>query len=1383
MMKRFTNQSNGSHADRMNYGGAKFCRFALFPLMLLMLLFVPTRMVAQTTTEDPRYALFNGLDGINNVTITDNDDHPWQMLDLNAEGMTNLGFTIPEGSKGLMSSNYHVDGSSSETVVNFTVEKPMLLTFKYLVSSEYWDKATITLDNKEPWAISEIKQIEIKALLSVGKHSLKLSYTKDGSTNENADRTCIYDLKTATTFSEYVADYVATNSTLTFKKITSDNLEGLDLSRLAMVDNIDGVQDVCTNYSSIKNIVFDESFKTYAPTSLREFFKGCETLETISDLEYLNTAKVTDMGKMFHGCSALTSLDLTNFNTANVEFMDNMFEGCSALESLDLTNFNTARVTYMSCMFKGCSGLESLNLTNFNTENVTDMSWMFYGCSDLKSLDLTNFNTAKVAYMIHMFYGCSALKSLDLTNFNTAKVTYMNNMFEGCSALTTIYVSDKFVTDNVSNGSDMFTGCKSLKDYSDSKTDHTYANCGTTGYFTPVFDYAEFDNATGTLTFRRGLSKPAGAYNLNEGNNEPGWLTQKENIYKVVFDASFANTRPTSCCKWFDGCQKLTEIKGIENLNTQNVTNMNNMFYNCNKLSSLVITNFNTANVKYMRSMFGFCQKLTSLNVTNFNTANVEDMRSMFKNCSALTGIFASNKFVTDRVIDGSDMFSGCDKLIGAIKYIGSQTDHHYANYEDGYFSPEGGFPAYAVFDGGTRTLTFGCGPSKPAGAYDLNVENNTPGWNAQKENIEKVVFDASFANARPTSCYYWFRGCSKLTDIEGIENLNTENVTNMNSMFDRCSALTSLDLTNFNTAKVSDMSYMFMGCIALTTIFVSDKFVTDQVTDGRDMFHMCINLIGAIEYDGSKSDHTYANYENGYFSPEGGFHAYAEFNNATGTLTFSRGLSKPEEAYDLNEGANAPAWSDQSTNINKVVFDASFANARPTSCYKWFDMCTSLTEIEGIENLNTENVTNMGSMFSGCYVLTQLDLSNFDTQNVENMSDMFVSCLDLKSLNVSNFDTQKVKDMNFMFYHCPSLTSLDVSNFNTQNVKNMRYMFSSCSDLTSLDLSNFDTKEVTNMSKMFWNSSALKTIYVSDKFVTTKVSSGANMFQDCENLKGFIDYISNKDKDNNEYANYKTGYFSKLVGKNGEEKIGAAGETLTAENLALDDNKDFVAYEPFAAKAASYNRTMNAGTAWGTLCLPFAIAQSQETGCKFYSLTGIDNDNDCITLESYEEGAKIPAGTPVLFKINEGVPELEISAQNADLVIKPVAGTNKEVNLVGSFTKIGGKDNQGLTDTDYIIGKDKFWLVSELKKDGNSKGVGIKPMRAYIHPTTASQARAAMLSIGKGDGTTAIDNLNAISNDANAEYYDANGRRTNGLQKGLNIVKRGNKTYKIMVK
>ena len=422
-MKKITNQFNESHVGRMNYGGAKFYRFALFPLMLLMLLFVSTRMVAQTTTEDPRYALFKNLEGITDVTITDDGSYPWKMLDLKADGMES--FTIPDGSKGLMSSNYHVDGSSSETVVNFTVEKPMLLAFKYLVSSEYFDKATITLDNKKSWTISEIKQIEIKELLSVGKHSLKLSYTKDGSDNENADRTCIYDLKTATTFSEYVADYVATNSTLTFKKITSDNLEGLDLSRMAVVDNIDidnidMVQNVCTNYSSIKNIVFDESFKTYAPTSLSGFFNGCKTLETISGLEYLNTANITDMGSMFQDCYNLKSLDLTKFDTKNVSSMYFMFYNCPNLTSLDLTNFNTKNVKNMNGMFGDCTHLTSLDITNFNTAKVTNMGNMFLGCSNLTSLDLTNFNTAKVTDMHGMFNGCSALISLDLTNFNTA---------------------------------------------------------------------------------------------------------------------------------------------------------------------------------------------------------------------------------------------------------------------------------------------------------------------------------------------------------------------------------------------------------------------------------------------------------------------------------------------------------------------------------------------------------------------------------------------------------------------------------------------------------------------------------------------------------------------------------------------------------------------------------------------------------------------------------------------------------------------------------------------------------------------------------------------------------------------------------------------------
>ncbi|WP_418326915.1 BspA family leucine-rich repeat surface protein [Segatella sp.] len=839
-----------------------------------------------------RYALFNNLDGITDVTITDNGGYPWQILDSNAEGMQDLGFTIPNGSNVLMSSNYHLDRSSSETVIRFNVSKPILLTSQVLVSSrENRAQFYIYVDNIEDLCISGKKQTEYKVLLSAGEHSLRLSYEKGWRSNANADRAFLYNLKTSFTIDDYVADYESSNNTLTFKKITSNNIESLDLNHAVIVNKPTvGKMSYLLGINSldIKSVVFDKSFKTYAPTSLNSFFGGLSNLKTIKDLKYLNTEQVTDMSYMFFDC-ALTSLDLSNFNTAKVE----------------------------------------------------DMQSMFDGCQNLSSLDLSNFNTAIVSNMRDMFFDCSALSSLDLSNFYTKKVENMGGMFAGCSALTTIYASDKFVTSKVQSGEGMFAICKNLKgtilEYNNSKTDHTYANYGKNGYFTPVFEYAEFNEGTGTLTFRRGLSKPERAYALNLEASEPGWWsTHRYEIKKVVFDASFANARPTSCYKWFHHCTNLATIEGIENLNTENVTNMHGMFF--------------------------YCQNLSSLDLTNFNTGNV----------------------------------------------------------------------------------------------------------------------------------------------------------TNMFGMFSNCQNLSSLDLTSFNTANVTFMNYMFDGCSTLTTIYASEKFVTDQVNGG----------------------------------------------------------------------------------------------------------------------------------------------------------DMFNECRSLKDYSFSKRDSK--------------------------------------------------------------------------------------------------------------YANYKTGYFSKLVGKNGDDKIGAAGETLATDNLVLDDGKDFVAYEPFAAKAASYNRTMNAGTAWGTLCLPFAIVQSQETGCKFYRLTGIDNDNDCITLESYEEGAKIPAGTPVLFKMNEGEQTLSISAQDAGIVTEPKAGTNTDVNLVGSFTKIGGKDNQGLADTDYIIGKDKFWRVSDLN-DG--KGVGIKPMRAYIHPATASQARAAMLSIGKGDGTTVIDNLNAISNDANAEYYDANGRRTNGLQKGLNIVKRGSKTYKIMVK
>ena len=543
-MVQITRQNCRSFTDRFWNGGGNRC-FALLPLMLLTLLLVPTRMVAQTTTEDQRCVLFNGLDGITGVTITDKGSYPWQMLDLNAKGMENVSSYFTAESKGLMSSNYTKSNTTSETVIEFNVEKSILFSFKYLVSSEQkYDVFTVTLDGKKLEGISGTSQYEYKKILSVGKHSLTLSYKKDRSKDKGADRAFIYDLKTSTTIDGYVAEYDATNYTLTFKKITSINSEAIDLNRIVMVNNKQTVINLCSllgiKIRTIKNVIFEESFNTYTPTSLKEFFSDCTGLNEITGLKYLNTAEVTDMSHMFWNCRNLSSLDLTNFNTTKVENMFGMFNGCENLSSLVISNFNTANVTDMSNMFYLCKNLSSLDIPNFNTANVTDMSYMFdtcqkltelnlsnfktekvknmrymfsycnklkklnlsnfntanvtnmtcmfINCKELSSLDISNFNTAKVKDMSSMFKNCQVLSSLDLSNFNTTKVTDMSGMFSGCSTLQTIYVSDNFVVTGITDENykkDLFTGCEALPAYVDTNTSSDYANYKT-GYFTKL---------------------------------------------------------------------------------------------------------------------------------------------------------------------------------------------------------------------------------------------------------------------------------------------------------------------------------------------------------------------------------------------------------------------------------------------------------------------------------------------------------------------------------------------------------------------------------------------------------------------------------------------------------------------------------------------------------------------------------------------------------------------------------------------------------------------------------------------------------------------------------------------------------------------------------
>ena len=743
---------------------------------------------------------------------------------------------------------------------------------------------------------------------------------------------------------------------------------------------------------------------------------------------------------------------------------------------------------------------------------------------------------------------------------------------------------------------------------------------------------------------------------------------------------------------------------------------------------------FSTYTPTSLYYFFANLKKLETITGLEYlNTEKVTDMSCMFRSCSSLTSLDVT-KFNTVNVTNMSYMFTGCSALLS------------------------------------------------------LDVTN--------------------FNTVNVTKMNHMFYSCSSLTSLD-VTNFNTANVTNMSTMFYNCSKLTSLYLTNFNTENVTDMGYMFFDCSSLTTIYASSKFVTTQVSNSSGMFKNCEKLKGEEECTNDKAtDKTYAKIEGGYLS-----RAIPRVKYADGTLTFFLTSKETlgENEYGIYGLGAKPDWvwkNPNVTKVTKVVFDPAFANARPTNCYAWFQGYVNLTSIEGIEYLNTSQVTDMHNMFSECSHLQTTDFSGFDTRKVKDMSYMFHNCGSLKSLDISNFNTSEVTDMRGMFESCIGLTSLDLSHLNTSKVSVMASMFQSCINLLSVNLSGWDTRNVISMTRMFKRCHSLKTldlsgfdtrektctmgdmfntckelttIFVSDKFaVGTGATGDGTMFQGCNKLKGANALDENNPQTGIDNANYKTGYFTKLVGKNGDEKIGATGETLATDNLALDDNKDFVAYEPFTAKAASYSRPVKEGTTWATLCLPFEVSL-QNQNFRAFNLLSANDVTGTVELEEIE--GSIAAGTPVIIKMKDGATKLNFTVADKEIAkdVQTAETANGNYQLQGIYTqKVFDKD---IDNNCYIVKGSKLMNPAKLLDKTATESVGSKPFRAYmVDNSSAPAAGARMFSISVGGSTTAIEQLESTA-DSKAEYYDLQGRRLQNLQKGVNIVKRGGKTMKVIIK
>ena len=610
------------------------------------------------------------------------------------------------------------------------------------------------------------------------------------------------------------------------------------------------------------------------------------------------------------------------------------------------------------------------------------------------------------------------------------------------------------------------------------------------------------------------------------------------------------------------------------------------------------------------------------------------------------------------------------------------------------------------------------------------------------------------------------FQRCKSLTTLD-LSSFNSKEILNTSCMFAGCIALKTIDLSSFDTSKTTEMTSMFSGCSALETIYASSAFTTDNVTKDGFMFLNCTKL---KKFDMSSSGKTHAHIgEGGYFTVAP---AWVRFDATTGTLTFQCSSAKTDADTDyfLNEAREKPGWyGTKSADIKTVVFKRNFRDARPTTCSLWFGSCTNLTSIEGLENLNTSDVTSMDYMFYKCEQLRALDLSGFNTEKVENMRDMFSNCKNLETLNLSSFKTNNLTDMSEMFLECNKIAQLDLSGFNTSGVKALDQVFKKCYALEALDLSSFDTKLVTEMSSLFDNCLSLKTIYVSDRFSTYWVNNYTNMFNYCNNLKGATAFADIQEKEKAR-ANYTDGYFTKKVGMNGPDIIGATGSQLTVYGLTLSDDKAFELYEACYVQDGTYTRPM--ASTWGTLCLPYVIKPSDRNTCLFYKIETMEDDK--VLLTEITQG-HILAGTPlVVRKKDDSQKDISIYSEYAMMSTAP---SNDNANpLKGTFS------TTELTDDCYFIAKNQFRLVKNYKV---ATGVKVAGFRAYLQPeTTAGSKRADVLSIGTDDEATGIESAEVIDwlNNPSAEYYDLKGRRVEGLQKGINIVKVGKRVKKVVV-
>ena len=742
------------------------------------------------------------------------------------------------------------------------------------------------------------------------------------------------------------------------------------------------------------------------------------------DLSMMNTSKVTDMTRMFSECKA-PYVDLSGFDVSNVSKAEYMFYYCTS--EINIDDWDTNKLTNANYMFSSfTNGGKYLDLSVLDFSNVTKSDNMFESCNvdniDIRNLnlnlvklsnlpfksvkgtvlDLSNYDITGLKSTYQLCYFCDC-KTVDLTNWKTTEVTDMRNTFYYCTSIEKIIMPDWDMT-NVTNTSSFFYSCSKLNYIDLSRSnDATIAKIATlvpaqklatygqilipadssqanidaliAKYWKPVGP--RIDMTSCEIDTELDEIKPGKTTKFYYGNSEP-WYGNDANVEYVSSDESVATVDKETMTVTSTGVEGTTEI---------------------------------TARIADTQEVISE-PKVLSVSETD-----------SYPNIIKFRGTSTPNNTYNYIYVNGTN--SSNKVLLSAMDY----------NAVSGIYTYDAGAPITSIqFNGyGNQSNAL----NTCTEVIKINTSNMTSMEKMFHQCIKLTALDLSnFDTSNMTSMNSMFYYCSSLTTLD-LSSFNTSNVTNMENMFSNCSGLTKLDLSNFNTSKVADMSYMFRGCTNLVELDLSN-FDASNIIDVNykiEASFLGCNKLHTLRLDNCSNDTIKKIINSGNFPTdtiEGVTRKiYCKEENAAGLIPPTNWIFVDCESDEEIIPPPRPYVKDEFKNNASITAVNVLVTSEHDNLQFMFSDCRSLTTIYGLEQWDTSNVTSMKHMFSGCYALTELDLSHFNTSKVNVFEGIFYFCTGLTTLDIRNFDMTNTTYYSGTFTNCNNLHTLRLDNCN----------------------------------------------------------------------------------------------------------------------------------------------------------------------------------------------------------------------------------------------------------------------------------------------------------------------------------------------------------------